>query len=245
MTSVPLSPYVPDTRQRRPVTGRRPTTGQPAQFEAAKVVVSELGFQLPARLSFEKWLIIGQRLSSIASSSAWCLGDWLIYGEAAFKGRYREAVERTSLDYQTLRNYAWVARRFPPTRRRDGLSFAHHAEVAALPEPEQNFWLRKAADLLWSRNRLRCEVRTSLRERVEAKADDADGLPGATSEREPGTSRVTPPQEAERSISPCKIEIHVSAKQIELYETQADKAGLKLQDWVLCLLNQAIGWEAD
>jgi hypothetical protein len=245
MTSVPRSLHVSDTRRRRPVTSRRPATGQQAQFETAKVVVSELGFQPPARLSFEKWLIIGQRLSSVASSSAWCLGDWLIYGEAAFKGRYREAVERTSLDYQTLRNYAWVARRFPPTRRREGLSFAHHAEVAALSEPEQNFWLRKAADLLWSRNRLRCEVRTSLRERVAGKADDADGRPGATSEREPGNSRGAPPPEAERAISPGKIEIHVSAKQIELYETQADKAGLKLQDWVLCLLNQAIGWEAD
>lgn len=36
-----------------------------------------------------------------------------MYGQAAYTGRYRDAIEQASLDYQTLRNYAWVARRFP------------------------------------------------------------------------------------------------------------------------------------
>ena len=71
--------------------------------------------------------------------AAWCLGDWLVFGEQAYAGRYRQAIERTSLDYQTLGNYAWVAKRFSLSRRRDELSFGHHSEVAALPEPEQDF----------------------------------------------------------------------------------------------------------
>lgn len=104
------------------------------------------------------------------SSSAWCLGDWLAYGQAAFSGRYRDALGQTSLDYQTLRNYAWVARRFPVSRRRDTLSFGHHAETAALPGPEQDFWLRKAAGQRWSRNQLRQEIRASLRERHTGSA---------------------------------------------------------------------------
>jgi hypothetical protein len=87
----------------------------------------------------------------VASSSAWCLGDWLNYGQSAYPGRYQDAIEGTSLDYQTLRNYAWVARRFSLSRRRDRISFGQHAEVAALPEPEQDFWLRKAEELCWSR----------------------------------------------------------------------------------------------
>ncbi|MFD9426223.1 MULTISPECIES: hypothetical protein [unclassified Streptomyces] len=73
------------------------------------------------------------------NSSAWWLADWLIHGEATYGWRrYKEAVERTGLDYQTLRHYAWVARRFEHDRRRDSLSFAHHAAVqsnrAALPD---------------------------------------------------------------------------------------------------------------
>lgn len=57
--------------------------------------------------------------------SSWCLCDWLAHGEDAFTGRYRDAVERTALDYQTLRNYAWLARPLALSRRRDTLSFAH------------------------------------------------------------------------------------------------------------------------
>src|SRR6266496_2626132 len=130
-----------------------------------RFVAPRIGLDLPGRLGFGMWLRIGRQLEAVASSSAWCLGDWLSYGRAAYAGRYRDAVEQTSLDYQTLRNYAWVAGRFPLSRRRDTLSFGHHAEVAALPEPEQDFWLRKAGDLGWSRNHLRREVRASLRER--------------------------------------------------------------------------------
>jgi hypothetical protein len=42
----------------------------------------------------------------------------------------------TGLDYQTLRNYAAVARRFELSRRRDNLSFHHHAELCALSESQ-------------------------------------------------------------------------------------------------------------
>src|SRR6266498_3549626 len=46
---------------------------------------------------------IARQLSVAVSSSAWCLGDWLRYGEAAYASRYRDAIQQTSLDYQTLR----------------------------------------------------------------------------------------------------------------------------------------------
>ncbi len=94
---------------------------------------------LPRPLPFEAWLAVGTQLAAVAASSAWCLGDWLAYGQAAYAGRYQEAIEQTGLEYQTLRNYAWVAGRFELSRRRDTLSFGHHAEVAALPEPEQDY----------------------------------------------------------------------------------------------------------
>ncbi|MEV4020563.1 LmbU family transcriptional regulator [Nonomuraea angiospora] len=64
------------------------------------------------------------------------MGDWLVYGAEYFPDRYRIALAKTSLSYKTLRNYAWVARKFPMSRRRDTLSLQHHAEVAALPRAE-------------------------------------------------------------------------------------------------------------
>jgi hypothetical protein len=113
------------------------------------------GLQIAPGIDFDAWMTMGQRITGISNACAWCLGDWLLYGERAFSDRYKTAVEATSLDYQTLRNYAWVARRFKMSRRRDGLSFQHHAEVAALPEAHQDLWLLRAERARWSRNELR------------------------------------------------------------------------------------------
>ncbi|MGW0651777.1 LmbU family transcriptional regulator, partial [Streptomyces umbrinus] len=69
------------------------------------------------------------------------------------------AMERTSLDYQTLRNYAWVAGKVARSRRRPELSFQHHQEVAALPPDEQDYWLGRAVEGSWSRAELRRRLR--------------------------------------------------------------------------------------
>jgi hypothetical protein len=149
------------------------------------VVIPGRGLRLPQQLPFERWLQVGRRLADIYSSSAFCLGDWLAYGQAAYAGRYRAAIERTSLDYQTLRNYAWVARRFSLSRRRDSLSFGHHAEVAALPGAEQDFWLRKAEELSWSVKQLRRQVRASHDERAAHDARRPGQMPGGSQGDQP------------------------------------------------------------
>jgi hypothetical protein len=107
------------------------------------------------------WRSLGRQIFTISDSSAWWLGDWLIYGQSAYPDRYKKAIADTALDYQTLRNYAWVARRFEPYRRRERLSFQHHAEVASLPEDEQDLWLLRAQQHGWSRNQLRRQVQCS------------------------------------------------------------------------------------
>jgi hypothetical protein len=112
-------------------------------------------FQLRKGMSFKEWATLGGRLGHVSSASAWALGDWLLFGQRSFGQRYRAALQETNLDYQTLRNYAWVASRIDPLRRHDGLSFQHHAEVASMPEPEQELWLRRAETEHWSRNELR------------------------------------------------------------------------------------------
>jgi hypothetical protein len=120
---------------------------------------------LPANLALAGWRRVGQQIALLSSSSAWWLGDWLIYGQARFPDRYKQAVEETSLDYQTLRNYAWVARKFPVSRRRDTLSFQHHAAVASLPTAEQDLWLDRASAG-------RCSV-AELRARLKAAAAES------------------------------------------------------------------------
>jgi len=116
---------------------------------------------LKAGISFETWRDVGAQVGSLNDASAWWIGDWLAYGVKTFPDRYRAAIQATGFEYQTLRNYAWVAGRFPPRRRRPGLSFGHHAEVAALDEVDQETWLMRSTANEWTRAELRRQLRAA------------------------------------------------------------------------------------
>jgi hypothetical protein len=126
-----------------------------------RALTKRTSLSIPPGMSINAWRHLGRQIFVISDSSAWWLGDWLIYGQRQYPDRYKRAIEETSLDYQTLRNYAWVARQFHVTRRRDKLSFQHHAELASLTEPEQDTWLDRAEQGSWSRNELRRQLRAS------------------------------------------------------------------------------------
>ncbi|MFC0437593.1 LmbU family transcriptional regulator [Kutzneria buriramensis] len=143
----------------RPSTAVRPAAAFPRPARDNQILTTRVGLRLPAGLSFEEWKQAGPKLFRIADSSAWCLGDWLIHGQERYGDRYRIATQEAGLDYQTLRNYAWIARKFDITRRRERLSFQHHAEVASLPIEQQDLWLDRAEQFGWSRNQLRRNLR--------------------------------------------------------------------------------------
>ena len=106
-----------------------------------------------------EWTAQGRRLGQIGRGVGWWIGDWLRYGHERFGERYPLAARVTGLDTQTLMNLCWVASRFEPHRRRQELSFSHHAELAALPDEEQDRWLALAID---ERMSVRC-LREALR----------------------------------------------------------------------------------
>jgi hypothetical protein len=188
-------------------------------------LIQKTGIEFPSRLPFDRWLHVGRVLSTVHSSTAWCLGDWLAFGEDTYVGRYRDAVELCSLRYQTLRNYAWVSRRFPLSRRRDKLSFGHHAEVAALPEPEQDYWLRMAEELGWSRNQLRKEVRASLTERAEP--------------RSVARGQVEPAGDPDSLTAGTSVQLDVAAEEFELWRAAAARANLTVTAWAVSALDKA------
>lgn len=235
-----------------------------SQAQSDQIVMPRVGIQFPQRLSYEKWLDIGQQLAVVSASSAWCLGDWLIHGENAYSGRYRDAIKQTSLDYQTLRNYAWVARRFPFSRRRVNLSFGHHAEVAGLPEHEQDYWLRKAEELSWSRNSMRREVRASVAERSrqedqgsqkdqksrEAKSLVTNDLAEERSmggDLEVGEGAASPPEQLSGVVG-RRIEIKLSLEQLRSCQEAAGRLGRSVEEWAVFALDRVareeLGWQA-
>jgi hypothetical protein len=182
---------------------------------------TKTGLELPRRLSFDRWADIGKQLSDISTSSAWCLGDWLAYGMEFFTGRYRRVIEQTGLEYQTLRNYAWVARRFPLSRRRINLSFGHHAEVVALSDPEQDYWLRKAEEVKWSVKQLRREVRASLEERK-----DLDGTKRQVVEGSP-------------SIPETELSLRIPLEETEACRRAAALTGMQVEEWAINVVTVA------
>jgi hypothetical protein len=218
------------------------TRGEPAQrdvvlsFVGDEATVQKSGMSFPQNLSERAWERIGSNLRELTNSSAWWLADWLIFGEATYGWRrYREAIERTGLDYQTLRNYAWVARRFEHHRRRDTLSFAHHAEVTRLSPPEQDYWLRNAEQRKWSRNELRRAVRASLAE--QSAAADISLSSGEEKPEAAGPAEPVGADERRRNVTTLTIEL--SACQLDSYAKVAAAHGLPVDKWVTQVLDAA------
>ncbi|MEU6291012.1 LmbU family transcriptional regulator [Streptomyces sp. NPDC005047] len=221
----------------RPAAG----AGEPAQrdvvlsFVGSQTTVRKSGMVFPENLPERSWERIGSNLRELVNSSAWWLADWLIYGESTYGWRrYKEAIERTGLDYQTLRNYAWVARRFEHHRRRDALSFAHHAEVTRLSPPEQDYWLRKAEQQKWSRNELRRAVRASLA--VQSGAAEAP----AGGEEQQEVTRLPEPAADKRRQKVTTLTIELSADQLDHCAKAAAAHGLPVDEWVARTLESAV-----
>ncbi|MEU4469118.1 LmbU family transcriptional regulator [Streptomyces sp. NPDC024017] len=215
--------------------------GEPAQrdvvlsFVGSQATVRKSGMVFPENLPERSWERIGSNLRELVNSSAWWLADWLIYGETTYGWRrYKEAIERTGLDYQTLRNYAWVARRFEHHRRRDGLSFAHHAEVTRLSPPEQDYWLRKAEQQKWSRNELRRAVRASL-----AVQSDTAEVPAGGADEQREVPRLAESAAEKRRQKVTTLTIELSADQLEHYSKAAAAHGMPVDKWVARMLETA------
>jgi hypothetical protein len=169
---------------------------------------------LPHRLPFNVWREIGKEICLVTNSCAWWIGDWVAYGENSFGDRYEQAIADTSLDYQTLRNYAWIARKFTRSRRRDSLSFGHHAEVAALTDTEQDKWLTRAERFSWSRNELRRRIRAARL-----------------------ANRQQPPHQDGTEIRVLKID--VPTQRLDQWRKAAEHMNCSVAEWIITILDTA------
>jgi len=112
---------------------------------------------LRAGLTFEDYQRIANGLTLIEGAVQWWWGDLLISAEATLGEQYAQLVDEKAA--RTLSNYAWVASKLDPPRRREALSWSHHAEVAALEPKTQDDWLKQAEDEQWTRAKLRAAIK--------------------------------------------------------------------------------------
>jgi len=144
------------------------TTKQQGLLAWDGVAFAQNALSIRADLTFEDWQQLGGALRTIEGAVHWWLGDWLNYGERKYGETYAQAVDTTGFDVQTLKNDAWVAEHIESSRRRDDLSFGHHAEVASLSPDKQDEWLSLAEANKWPRAILRQKIRSARLANVNA-----------------------------------------------------------------------------
>lgn len=174
---------------------------------------SQVGLRFEPSLSFADWAAYAKALGVRSSASSWWIGDWICFGRAKYGRTYKFALAATGLDYQTLRNYASVARRFELSRRRDNLTFQHHAVVSSLTNEQQDHWLTLAVNHQWSRNDLRREARL--------------GYPGKPCPPVRGHDRSTPP---------APVKLSLPAAVLARWQREADEAGVTLEAWIIWMV---------
>jgi hypothetical protein len=105
-------------------------------------VMTPVGLVMPDDVTDDELVELGEILRGMENSVQWLLGDWLNRAERVWGTVYKDVPEYS---YQTLRDYAYVARHVELSIRNRQLSFAHHRLVAALPPDDQQAWLDYAA----------------------------------------------------------------------------------------------------
>lgn len=141
-----------------------------------KFSLTPRGIEFHGDLTLEEWEKLGEKLGDTERSIGFMIGDWINYAESKWGEKYNDAIAATGLEYQTLRNYAWVAKRVHLSARADNLPFRHHAVVAKLKDTDQQkHWLQMAEDHDLSYRRLQKSInfgRVATEEEVEG--DPAD-----------------------------------------------------------------------
>ena len=112
----------------------------------------------------EEWLAHGRRLGERVERDRWALGDWACHGEQAY-GDLAEVAAKIRIGYGYLGNLKSVARKIEVSRRRETLSWDHHAAIAA------RFRLRSAINFSTAP-----KLRIGLEERMRDEARAASRL---------------------------------------------------------------------
>jgi hypothetical protein len=141
-----------------------------ARIGSQASLLHRIGWSPDSELDLPQWQAVGRGLGRLGRYSQWWIGDWLLYARNKWGEMYAEAAKITGYDYGSLRNMAYVAQRFELSRRRDKLSWTHHADVASLHPPEQDYWLDRAVELRLSTQDLRTELRAAERSRLSSSA---------------------------------------------------------------------------
>jgi hypothetical protein len=158
------------------------------------------GLKIKENTPFDKWEEMGRFLLNVQDRWQLYIGDWINFGEKKYGEKYAHAVNVTSLAYQTLNDFAWVAGKVPQENRRTELAFSFHKAVAPLSHANQKKLLQRAVDDKLTVRDLR-DLVSPLLEKKEAKKGTGARVSGG-SETEPngGDGSTTSSPETDKAF---------------------------------------------
>jgi hypothetical protein len=156
------------------------------------------------------WSKRGREIAAKVNNACWEIGDWILEAEAKWGDRYRDAAEITGLAEATLRQYAYVAKRYELSMRIDKLSFQHHQMVAAIPEEAAQEWLELAESEQWSVRDLQAALKTV---------------------------RQLPPGQPEVVVTVFKVTVPNEHEQ--RWRVAAETRGLGVEEWIVAVADEA------
>jgi len=123
--------------------------------------LTPVSLEIYGALTKKDWREMGAFLKQAGAALRFWIGDWVNAGVHQWGEMYDEAIAVTGLQKKTLENVSYIAGSVESSRRREQLSFKHHAEVAAQSPDLQDYWLDKAADQGLSSSALRAAIKSS------------------------------------------------------------------------------------
>lgn len=140
--------------------------------------------------TIEEWHKAVLGIQKVHGMMQFYLGDLIVFADSPVTGwgesKYQALIEQTGYDYQTLRVFAAVSRRFTPDFRKQILeyvatsqhvSWGHFREVMALGDIPARHFLEMVSKARWSVVKLREEVRKygNMKPEVEGDAEIPEG----------------------------------------------------------------------
>jgi hypothetical protein len=174
-------PPNPLTRYRRWVKPPTPGLPGPAAGPLAlpeNVTITRTGLVITGQLDIEEWVLVGGALAQLEEGLQWSIGDWWHWGYHRYGERQAlvKAKKIFRYSFSTLMNFGWVAGRVETSRRREVLSFTHHAEVAKFEPCDQGRWLDLAVREKLSVLKFRDKIKTDEFERKQLPGQNEDPM---------------------------------------------------------------------
>ena len=108
------------------------------------VYFSKVGLVIARELAFDEYEVLGDGCERLDNWLGFYQGDRLVYGERVYGEQYAQVIpDGREKKYQ---EYKFIAEMFPPERRRESLSYSHHAETRSLEPELQDQILDKAVE---------------------------------------------------------------------------------------------------